>query len=126
MTANPNAPKKQIGRPFQKGTVPNPLGRPKGSRNKLGEVFIQALYADFVEHGPAVIEQVRVEKPDVYLKVTASILPQQVQIENKSDMTDDELNERIRQLANFVEFATGHQAGIAGTASGEEAPARPN
>ena len=32
---------------FLKGTIGGP-GRPKGSRNKLGEEFIQALYADFL------------------------------------------------------------------------------
>jgi hypothetical protein len=30
-------------------------GRPRGSRNKLGEVFITQLYTDWLEHGEAVI-----------------------------------------------------------------------
>ena len=35
---------------------PRNPGRPKGSRNKLGEDFIAALAADFAEHGKCVIQ----------------------------------------------------------------------
>jgi hypothetical protein len=58
---------------WQPGQSGNPNGRPLGSRNKLNEKFILALHDDFVEHGPKVIARVREEKPDVYLKVIASI-----------------------------------------------------
>lgn len=64
-----------IGRPFQPG---NP-GRPKGARNKLGEVFLKEMLSDFEQHGPKVIETVRTEKPDQYLKVVASILPKEIE-----------------------------------------------
>src|SRR6185437_4393246 len=60
---------------WKPGQSGNPAGRAKGSRNKLGEAFIEAMHADFMEHGTQVIETVRVEKPDQYLKVIASILP---------------------------------------------------
>jgi len=53
-------------------------GRKPGSRNKLGEAFIEALNADFEQHGEAVIAAVRIEKPDQYLKVIASILPREI------------------------------------------------
>ena len=39
---------------------PGNPGRPKGSRNKLGEDFIQALAVDFDRHGTETIERVRV------------------------------------------------------------------
>jgi hypothetical protein len=35
---------------------PGNPGRPKGSRNKLGEAFIQALAEDFERHGAEAIE----------------------------------------------------------------------
>lgn len=75
------------------GEVRNPSGRPKGTRNKLGEAFIKALHADFEEHGPKVIETVRIEKPDQYLKVVASILPKELTVNTSAlgDMSDDEL-----------------------------------
>jgi hypothetical protein len=58
---------------WQPGQSGNPKGRPIGSRNKLNEKFILALHDDFVEHGSKVIAKVREEKPDIYLKVIASI-----------------------------------------------------
>ncbi len=77
--ANKNAPKPR-GKPFQPGNQANPLGRPKGSRNRLGEAFIQALADDFDKHGIKAITTVRDERPHEYLKVIASLLPKQVEI----------------------------------------------
>jgi hypothetical protein len=78
---------------FKPGEVRNPAGRPKGTRNKLGEAFVKAMHADFEEHGAKVIETVRVEKPDQYLKVIASILPKELNVNTNAlgDMSDDEL-----------------------------------
>lgn len=75
-------------------------GRPKGARNKLGEAFIEDMLADWEANGPAAIVQVRTEKPDAYLKVVASILPKDLNVNiNQTDhMTDEQLIERIRSL----------------------------
>ena len=58
--------------PVEHQFKPGNPGRPKGSRNRLSEAFIQALAEDFERHGAAVIERVRIEKPDAYLKVVAA------------------------------------------------------
>lgn len=93
-------------------------GRPKGSRNKLGEAFVQALHDDFMQHGPETIETVRLEKPDQYLKVIASLLPKDVNlnINDTSEMTDDELAERVRTLA--AHLSPFLSDGIGGAAKG--------
>lgn len=57
--------------------VGNP-GRPKGARNKLGEVFVKALLEDFEKGGVAAITAVRLEDPSTYLRVVAGLLPKQV------------------------------------------------
>lgn len=76
--ADPIAPKKRWGDPFKPGQSRNPAGRPKGSRNKLGEAFLEDMLADRGANVPAAIRKVRDEKPDAYLKVVASILPHQI------------------------------------------------
>jgi hypothetical protein len=57
--------------PWKPGESGNPAGRPKGSRNKLGQAFLDAMQADFEQHGTAVIVEVREKLPHVYLKVVA-------------------------------------------------------
>ena len=80
---------------FQPG---NP-GRPKGSRNKLGEAFIEALYEDFEKHGVATIEIARRTDPVQYLKVIASIVPKEF-IHKVEDYDDLDLAELERQLSS--------------------------
>src|SRR4051794_40692077 len=74
-------PPKQRGVPFKKGQSGNPLGRPKGARSKLGEVFIQALADDFLEHGIGAVARVRAQDPGTYLKLISNSLPKQVLME---------------------------------------------
>lgn len=107
---------------YKPGQSGNPAGRPKGSRNKLGEEFIQKLYADFQEHGEAAIVKVRTEKPDAYLKVIAGILPKELKITNESDLTDEQLIERIQQLDAVIRPFLGLEgAGGAGSRSEPQA-----
>lgn len=111
---------KQRGVPFEPGQSGNPKGRPKGSRNKLGEAFISALHDDFEEHGVAVIAKVRTDKPHEYLKVVASLLPKELKISTESDLSDAELDKRIRDIASAVSLVLGGaEAGTVEAASGE-------
>lgn len=117
MAANNNAEKTR-GRPFVPGQVANPAGRPKGARSKLGEAFIEALHEDFQENGVAAIEAVRTDKPDQYLKVIASILPKElnVNVKDTDGMTDDELIARVRRLDDAIRpfLALASEAGVDG------------
>lgn len=79
---------------FQPG---NP-GRPKGSRNKLGEAFIEALYDDFEKHGATTIAIARRTDPVQYLKVIASIVPREF-IHKVEDYDDLDLADLERQLS---------------------------
>jgi hypothetical protein len=108
---------------------PKSPGRPVGARNKLGEAFIEALHDDFAEHGVAAIQVVRAEKPDQYLKVIASLLPKDVNlnVNNEIEMTDDELRQRIRELSDtFAPFLAraGDAAEGSGAAAVEGKPAQ--
>ena len=55
--------------------------------------FVAALYDDFQDHGSAAIAACRVEKPDVYVRVIASLLPKDVHLKVQSldELTDDQL-----------------------------------
>ena len=62
---------------FRAGHAGGP-GRPRGSRSKLNELALSLLTVDFVEHGAAVIAEVRKRKPESYLLGVLSLLPQAV------------------------------------------------
>jgi hypothetical protein len=86
--------------PVEHQFKPGNPGRPRGSRNKLGEAFIAALAEDFEKHGVEVIERVRIEKPDAYIKVIASLLPKDLNlnVNNLDHLTDAQLLARLRSL----------------------------
>ena len=86
--------------PVEHQFKPGNPGRPKGSRNKFGEAFIQALAEDFERYGAEVIERVRIEKPEAYIKVIASLLPKDLNLNvSKYDhLSDEQLIVRLRVL----------------------------
>lgn len=107
---------------FKPGQSGNPLGRQKGSRNKLGEAFLEALHDDFSAHGKAAIVACRADKPDAYLKIIASILPKQAEITvNEYERMDDgqlrtALGAALRDLATL-----GIDIGVADSQGASEA-----
>ena len=80
---------KVIGRPFPKGVSGNPAGRPKGSRQILAGDFLRAMAADFAVHGVAASEKVRAEKPDIYLRIAADLLPRELTVDATVDVLHD-------------------------------------
>jgi hypothetical protein len=95
MPSDNTDPKLEGRKLFQSGEswTGNALGRPKGSRNKLGEAFVAALHDDFQVNGKEAIIKVRKDRPDVYLKVIAQVVPKELLVKDVSfeDMPDDEL-----------------------------------
>jgi hypothetical protein len=92
-------------------------GRIKGARNKLSGAFVEALAKDFEEHGEEAIRVARVERPTEYLKVIASIIPKEFEINDNRlmDLSDDELD-------RVIEFVRAHLSGFAGEADSREEP----
>lgn len=95
---------------FKPGQSGNPRGRPKGSRNKLGEQFVSALQQDFEEHGVDAIVKVRTDMPHQYLKVIAQILPKELNINTNQlgEISDEQLSEFVDAVR--LAIATGISA----------------
>jgi hypothetical protein len=109
---------------FKKGQSGNPKGREKGSRNKLGEQFIQDLFEFWQEHGPVALRYAATKDPAGVVRTVASLLPKEVTIRSPVDsMTDEQLLERIRALGSELGF--GELFGTAAESDGQ-APRGPN
>jgi len=117
--AEPERTGRQQATQFKPGQSGNPKGRPLGARNRLGGAFLEALESDFKEHGVSAIERVRNERPHEYLKVIAGILPKELSVTVEEELSDAELDRRIRQLAAAIGMQVG--AGAAAGDEGEEA-----
>lgn len=98
-------------------------GRPKGARAKLGEQFCQDVYAKWQEQGERCIDEMIADKPGDFVKLVASMLPKEMNltVSDGSDLSDEELHERIRNLASQLAPFLGDRVGGAdeGTASAE-------
>ena len=100
----PSEPRDKLGR-FQTGNIGGP-GRPRGSRNMLGEAFIADVHADWTKYGGEVLTQVRTSNPGAYLRVVASIIPKDVIVQQTpseyDDMSDRELVEKVQEEARLL------------------------
>ena len=84
---------------------PGNPGRPKGSKNKITQKYLDRLWEHFKEHGNDVLDRVCRDRPDVYLKLVASLIPRdfdvkhggdvQIQVVSFADVTQDDL--KVRQ-----------------------------
>lgn len=92
---------------FKPGQSGNPKGRKAGSRNALSEAFISALNQDFEKHGVAVIQAVREDDPAAYLKIIASIVPKDLNINpgrTLEDLSDDELLDQLEAIRRYIDI----------------------
>ncbi len=102
------------------GTKQNLAGRPRGAKNRLSFSFLCALADDFEEFGAEAIRITRIEKPNEYVRMVASLMPRELEITEPSlsQVSDDELTAYIefarQRLASRRELAAGS------TGSGEK------
>jgi len=92
------------------GQSGNPVGRVRGSRNKLTEEVICALLRDFRQHGQKAVARVRQTQPGTYLKVLALLIPREHKVEHSNplkDLTDEQLEAMIE----YIETSLAAQAG---------------
>ena len=104
---NPNIAEAGKATRFQPGVSPNPGGKPVGSRNKLQGDFMRELCNDFEANGKAAIIACRTEKPDVYVKVIASLMPKELEIKRPlEELSEDELVAGVNALQSYLSGQT--------------------
>ncbi|MDP3659220.1 hypothetical protein [Phenylobacterium sp.] len=60
-------------------------GRPKGSRNRLTDVFLSAVADDFAEHGAAAIARIREADPAAYVRIVGSLVPRELIVQRERE-----------------------------------------
>ncbi len=69
----------------------------------------EAVESDFGKLGPAVIEKVRTDRPAVYLKIVASLLPKDINLSVRPlhELSDDQFLARLAQVNRDGQAALG-------------------
>lgn len=73
----------------------NANGRPKGSRNKFAEEFVKDFLSDWEKHGREAIRKARRTDPVAYLKVAASLLPKDFNLNVSSEAELEKMLEKF-------------------------------
>ncbi len=102
----------------------NPAGRPRGSRNKLSEAFLQDFYEVWLEEGEQALRTAARKSPARFIAVAASLIPQHFKLEHEHKalhLTEEQVERRLLELAALIhdEADTG---GDGGADSGEDSP----
>lgn len=94
---------------WQPGVTPNPKGRPKGSRNKLGEDFLSDMLTVWKEVGEDCIRRTAKEHPEKLVSIMAGILPKELNVNTNpvEELSDDELAAGIAFLKSVAAAAAG-------------------
>jgi hypothetical protein len=65
---------------FKPGQTGNPKGRPRGSRDKITQAFLNDLERHWRQHGKSALDAALEKAPESYVKVVASLLPKDVNL----------------------------------------------
>ena len=78
-------------------------GRPKGSKNRLTELVMAALTADFADHGASAIESVRIADPAAYLKLVSAFVPRELVVQRERDPGVDIESLSLSEFLELIE-----------------------
>jgi len=89
---------------FKPGESGNLAGRPKGTRNKFSEVFLKDFLSSWEEGGIDALKKVRDEDPAAFLRVAASLLPKDINVNTNQEAAFDRFIEGLNdeQLDNLI------------------------
>ena len=100
----PTAPvqRRIVGVPFKPGQSGNPAGRPRGSRNRLADAFVTDLRDCWEVHGRDVLERVARDQPEVLIKVVASLMPKDININHDVSADAASFAEKFRAAIELL------------------------
>ena len=88
------ATKNHLWEPGQSG---NPMGRPKGAKNKVSEKFLENLQDNWEKHGVNALEKAAENDPMQYVKMVASLVPRELKQETSINISFIEALKQINQ-----------------------------
>lgn len=115
------APEKQRGIPWKPGQSGNPKGREKGNRNKLSEDFIGDFHEAWKEYGPDALVQMATEDASGFVKAAVALMPKEFKLDVNDGRTEQQIESRVRLLAEQLGLALDLAAGNGPRVIGPEA-----
>jgi hypothetical protein len=82
---------------WKSGQSGNPLGRPKGSKNKISEKFLENLYENWERQGANALDKAAENEPMQYVKMVASLVPRELMKETSINISFIEALKQINQ-----------------------------
>ena len=82
---------------WKPGQSGNPMGRPKGSKNKISEKFLENLYENWERHGVNALDKAAESDPMQYVKMVASLVPRELMKETSINISFIEALKQINQ-----------------------------
>ena len=67
------------------GNIGGP-GRPKGSRNKLAQEFVEDFYEVWKRKGLGALERAAVENPVSFIRIAADLIPRQFMVDHEHSL----------------------------------------
>jgi hypothetical protein len=64
-------------------------GRPRGAKNKLTDLVLSVIIADFEEHGAATVARLRKTDPEMYLRLVSALVPREMILRREKEPNID-------------------------------------